>query len=159
MNDPENEDSDVGEGDMDFDDKDDSGMSGSDWNSDSENESITFDDSSELDLDSEGEEDNNDYDEAWMDQCQFQCHLCKSSKNKSLEFNNVQTFESHAQKVHGKTYAQFKKTYRDPCSLLRLTSCLICNDVLVYERDSLIEHLTSRHSINHQVYFKRYVQK
>ena len=93
-------------------------------------------------------------DESWMDQCQFSCKLCLITTT----FKNVDKFEFHLKDIHnGKTYQEFKKEFGDPCSLLKLTACLICEEPVVWEKTILSDHLSMNHSIDPQTYYSNYL--
>ena len=113
---------------------------------------LIYDDSSDLDLDDLSEE---EFDESWMDQCRFNCCLCLKSKKTKTEFNTISAFESHTTTVHKKTFVQFKRDVQNPCSLLKLIKCEICNDAIVCERNSVIQHLAT-HSILPKKYYELY---
>ena len=97
----------------------------------------------------------NTVDKSWMDQCQVSCKLCSITTT----FKNVDEFKLHLKDAHnGKTYQDFKREFGDPCSLLKLTACLICEEPVVWEKTILSDHLSMNHSIDPQAYYSKYLQ-
>ena len=96
----------------------------------------------------------NTIDESWMDRCQFSCKLCSITTS----FKSVDEFELHLKETHnGKTYQEFKREFGDPCSLLKLAACAICEEPVVWEKTIFSDHLSTNHSIDPQAYYSNYL--